>query len=213
LEDFPFDEQTLKLEIEEAIYDTSTMIYMADRENSKYDANNIALNGWRITHFEITPQVKTYETTYGDPELKGESSYPAIKILVTIKRIGNGLFFKLFTGVYVAFLITMMVFFIDPTDVDPRFGLSVGGLFAAVGNKYIVDSNLPETTSFTLVDKIHSLTFCYILASIVLSVVSLHFYKKDNPRLSKKIDLWAFSTFGASYVLINTWLIIVAILR
>ena len=207
LENFPFDKQTLALEIEEAIYDTTAMTYLPDTANSKYDATNIALNGWQITKFEITPNIKTYETTYGDPELKGKSSYPSVLAKITIQRIGSGLFYKLFTGVYVAFLITMMVFFIDPVDVDPRFGLSVGGLFASVGNKYIVDSIMPETTSFTLIDKVHALTFFYILASIVLSVISLQFHKRDLVRTSLKIDRMAFVVFTSSYVLINIWLV------
>jgi len=31
----------------------------------------------------------------------------------------------------------------------------MGCLFAVIGNKYIIDSSLPETTSFTLVDTLN----------------------------------------------------------
>jgi hypothetical protein len=207
LEHFPFDRQTLVLEIEEAIYDTTSMVYVPDIENSKYDVENMDLTEWKITNFKIATNIKTYQTTYGDPELKGSSSYPSVRAEITIERVGNGLFFKLFTGVYVAFFISMMVFFIDPTDVDPRFGLSVGGLFAAVGNKYIVDSNMPESTSFTLIDKVHAITFFYILISIVLSVVSLSFYKKEKIQKSKNLDLIGFFVLAGSYLVINVGLI------
>jgi hypothetical protein len=44
------------------------------------------------------------------------------------------------------------VFISHPDGIDSRFGLSVGSLFAVIGNKYIIDSSLPESTSFTLVD-------------------------------------------------------------
>ena len=37
----------------------------------------------------------------------------------------------------------------------PRFGLQCGCPFAVIGNKYIIDSALPESTSFTLVDTLH----------------------------------------------------------
>lgn len=207
LEHFPFDRQVLALEIEEAIYDTTTMIYVPDVENSKYDNQNMNLTEWKITNFKIAPNVKTYQTTYGDPELEGISSYPSVKAEITIERIGTGLFFKLFTGVYVAFFISMMVFFIEPVDVDPRFGLSVGGLFASVGNKYIVDSNMPESTSFTLIDKVHAMTFLYILISIVISVISLYFFKNNQIQKSKKLDVRSFFVLAASYIGINLILI------
>ena len=207
LENFPFDKQELEIEIEEAIYNTSAMIYLPDKINSKYDANNIALKGWEITGFAIEPNIKTYQTTYGDPALTGKSAYPSVKAKITLERVAGGLFYKLFTGVYVSFLITMMVFFIDPIEVDPRFGLSVGGLFASVGNKYIVDSILPETSSFTLIDKVHAITFFYILLSVVLSAFSLHLSKTNRTDLSRKSDKISFIAFTSSYLIINFWLI------
>jgi hypothetical protein len=66
-----------------------------------------------------------------------------------------------------------MCFFIHADSIESRFGLSVGSLFAAVGNKYIIDSILPETSTFTLVDSLHALTFIGILVTIILSVYSL----------------------------------------
>jgi hypothetical protein len=44
---------------------------------------------------------------------------------------------------------------------DPRFGLSIEGLFAAVGNNYVADSNMPESISFTLLRQIHDFFFIY----------------------------------------------------
>lgn len=59
---------------------------------------------------------------------------------------------------YIAFLISVISFTIQVQELEPRFGLPVGGLFATVGNKYIIDSILPETSAFTLVDTLHTLT-------------------------------------------------------
>ncbi|MBY0425944.1 MAG: hypothetical protein K2Q22_09940 [Cytophagales bacterium] len=208
---FPFDRQKLTIEIEEAIFNTSQMVYVPDVENSTYDQKNMDLVEWKVVGFTIFPATKTYNTTYGDPELKGESSYPSVRAEIIIERIGTGLFFKLFTGVYVAFFIAMMVFFIEPIDVDPRFGLSVGGLFAAVGNKYIVDSNMPESTSFTLIDKVHAMTFFFILISIVISAISLYLFKNNQIGRSKKLDRVSFFVLAFTYVTLNSVLIYMAL--
>lgn len=210
IENFPFDKQYLKLQAEESIGDTSSLVFTVDKQNSAYDSA-INISGWEIVDFSINSRPRTYNTTYGDPELSGESTYPLAEIIFVIQRDGWSLFIKLFTGVYVAFLISLMVFFIDPVDVDPRFGLSVGGLFAAVGNKYIVDSILPETTIFTLVDKVHDITFAYLFFSIALSVYSLYLYKKGKERLSKKIDVFSILFLSITFIAINIFIVYNAI--
>ena len=48
----------------------------------------------------------------------------------------------------------------------------MGSLFAVIGNKYIIDSSLPETTSFTLVDTLHGFTLFAIL--IVVTATRIH---------------------------------------
>lgn len=206
IENFPFDKQQLKIVIEESVADTSTMMFLTDFKNSTYDSI-LSISGWKITNFKIDSKYKTYNTTYGDPKLTGTSSIPQTVISFMIERDGWTLFVKLFTGVYVAFFISIMVFFIDPVDVDPRFGLSVGAIFAAVGNKYIVDSILPEVTTFTLADKVHNITFVYLLLSIALSVYSLYKFKKGKEKASKKIDKYSFICILISFVMINVYII------
>ena len=206
---FPFDEQTMSIELEESNLDAKSVVYLADTVNTRFDTL-IKLGNWDVTHFELDAKTHQYNTTYGDPTLSGSSTYPHASLNLTIRRKSWGLFFSLFTGLYVAFFISSLVFFIDPIDVDPRFGLSVGSLFAAVGNKYIVDSFLPQSTSFTLVDKIHILTYLAILICIIASVISLRIWKNGNEKRARKFDQRAYLLISISYLLINFVLIFIA---
>ena len=206
IRNFPFDAQQMIIELEESNRDIGSLVYVADVDNTKLD-DRVSLNNWIIEGYAITTGVKKYDTTYGDPTLSGSSAYPQASLTISIKRKSWGLFFSLFTGLYVAFFISSLVFFIDPVDVDPRFGLSVGGLFAAVGNKYIVDSMLPESTTFTLVDKLHSLTYIFLLLCIVMSVISLRIWKNGNPPRSARFDRRAYFFIVALYIIVNTGLV------
>ncbi len=206
---FPFDEQVMSIELEESNLDVESMVYVADRENTKLDPN-LQLTNWIIDSFKISAGTKKYATTYGDPTLAEGSEYPRATLQIFIRRQSWGLFFSLFTGLYVAFFISSLVFFIDPIEVDPRFGLSVGGLFAAVGNKYIVDSILPQSTTFTLVDKLHILTYLFLLLCIVLSVISLRIWKNGKEITSARFDRRAYIGIVTLYLAINAWLIFAA---
>lgn len=199
---FPFDTQKIAIDIEESDRDLTGLVYVADTVNTKY-YNEISIRNWEIVDFGVRTGDIVYPTTYGDPTLSGESRYTRATVHFTLKRKSLGLFFTLFTGIYVAFFISVLVFFIDPIFVDPRFGLSVGGLFAAVGNKYIVDSILPQSTSFTLVDKIHVMTYIFLLLCIVLSVISLRIWKNGDVKRSKRLDRRAFWIVTICYVVLN----------
>jgi len=203
---FPFDKQKMTIELEESDHDIESLVYVADKVNTQLDAT-LSLSNWEITGFEIVAGSKQYNSSFGDPELAEASTYAHAELNIYIKRHSFGLFFSLFTGMYVAFFISWLVFFIEPQYVDPRFGLSVGGLFASVGNKYIVDSVLPQSTTFTLVDKLHILTFSFLLLCIVMSVISLRLWKNGKQQESARFDRRAWKVILFLYLMANFGLI------
>ncbi|HET6992818.1 MAG TPA: hypothetical protein VFJ43_15900, partial [Bacteroidia bacterium] len=198
--------QTLDVMLEETDMDTSQLVYIADTANSKID-KSVVLNGWKISDFKLVPSVYTYNTTYGDPTLKGNSSYARLSISTRIERESKNIFLKLFLGLYVAFLIALSVFFLDGAEIGARTSLAVGALFASVGNKYIVDSSLPDHSSFTIVDKIHDATFALILISIVFSIISNGIVRGGNHKKAQRFDLICFSFLVIAYAVVH-WVIV-----
>ena len=95
---------------------------------------------------------------------------------------------KLFGGLFVAVCVALVAFFVDAREVDPRFGLAVGGLFAAVANQYIVAENLPSTVYWTLSDKVHVIGFLSILAVILQSAYALSRHRRTDEDVSTIVD-------------------------
>lgn len=207
---FPFDKQQLRIEIEDSQYDTTRLVYRADKENSRIDTT-FNSNEWFIESFTINADIRTYETTYGNPELSGTSSYPRIVAEIIIRRNNSWLMLgKMLTGAYAAFLISCLVFFVSSENQDSRFGLCVGGLFAAIGNKYIVESVVPSSTTNTLMDNVHNLTFMFILLIVGIIIISLTLFESEDPYKKVKsllLDKIAFFSIVALYGIINTMLI------
>jgi len=97
---------------------------------------------------------------------------------------------------------------------DPRFGLCVGGLFAAVGNKYIVEGIVPSSNVVSMLDNIHNITFVYILIIISLSIFSLKLREKEtekSTKSSKKLDIISLRFVFVTYTIIITTLILTSI--
>lgn len=205
---FPFDRQKLEITIEHSFYDASALKLIPDAANTKINSN-LKLNEWIIDSLDFRAAEKTYNTTYGDPVLTGSSTYPAVTAGIYLTRAHSwNILFKMLTGVYVAFAIILLAFFVKPTD---RLGLCVGGIFAVVGNKYIIESIVPSTVSNTLLDNIHNLTFLFIFIVLVMAVVSFKWMEKEDSKYhhrAAKLDRIAFICVLVLYTTSNLILIL-----
>jgi hypothetical protein len=176
VQDFPFDKQHLSMHIENSQYDNNSMVFAPDIKGSKFNPTE-AIDGWSISDFIVSAQYNHYETGFGDSRPgRSPQIFSSFVVEMDIERNALGLFMKIFLGMYIAFLISMISFAPKPWEHEPRFGLPVGGLFAAVGNKYIIDSLLPESSTFSLVDILHTLTFLAIFCILSVSAVCLRLY-------------------------------------
>ncbi len=208
---FPFDRQRLMLSIEDALADTSALVYLADTANSRVNAA-LSLDEWDIDGFTSEAGATTYNTTYGDPELVGSSAYPVFKASIGLTRKHCWTqFWKLVTGVYVAFLISILVFWIQPPQLDTRIGLAVGGLFAAVGNKYIVENIVPTTTQTTMIDLIHMTTFAAILLIVFATVYLSRLEHMGQPERSARLEKRAAWLILAGYAVLNVFFVLHAL--
>ena len=204
---FPFDRQRLRISFENSQFDSRYLIFAADTVGNHFDPR-FTLRGWIIDSCDITTGIKNYETAFGDEDfVKPHTEYSSFRVRLGIKRDATGLFWKMFLGMYIAFLIAYICFFIHTDGIDSRFGLSVGSLFAVIGNKYIIDSSLPESTSFTLVDTLHGLTLFFIFSVIAATAYSLKLVKRDQQAKAHRFDMRMAIILLVMYLAANAWFI------
>ncbi|HYE56214.1 MAG TPA: hypothetical protein VD996_15300 [Chitinophagaceae bacterium] len=207
IENFPFDRQKLRILLENSQFESKSMVFVPDTVGQHYD-HRFTLRGWSIDSCNITSGPRVYETGFGAEGLATpRTEYSAVRIVLDIKRDAMGLFWKLFLGMYIAFLIAYVCFYIHADGMDSRFGLSVGSLFAVIGNKYIIDSSLPESTSFTLVDTLHGLTLFFIFSVISSTAYSLKLVKSGKIQKAEKFDKIMAQVLLIVYVALNIWFI------
>lgn len=209
---FPFDKQTIEIIIEDYDKDNTELIFIPDTIASKMD-KDLKIDGWKISDFKIKSVNHTYESNYGDPSIpiNEYATYSRVIISFNIEREGNGLFFKLFVGLFISVLIALITFFIDPTDLDPRFGLPVGGIFAAIASEYVITSTLPQNQTLTLVDILHNISFIYIFICLLSGVIALSLKKKGHEMLQLKMDKIIFYSLASTYLILTVYFIFKAI--
>jgi hypothetical protein len=210
INNFPFDHQTLRFSIENSQFDSSSLVFTADTLGKQFDPR-FTIRGWNIDSLSITTGIKAYETAFGDASMeKPHTEYSNFKVRIKLDRDAMGLFWKMFLGMYVAFLIAYMCFYIHIDSIDSRFGLSVGALFAVIGNKYIIDSALPESTTFTLVDMLHGITLLFIVSVIIATSYTLVLVKQNKIAKAQKFDKLCAWVVLLAYLLLNAYCIFTA---
>ena len=205
IQNFPFDRQKLRFSIENSMYDSDALVFEADTLGEHY--GKYFLMEWEKDSFNIQTDIKEYQTSFGDPALdEPYSEYSVYRAVISVHRQSWELFIKMFLGMYVSFLIASVCFYIPPNNMDSRLTLSVGSLFAVIGNKYIIDSALPESNSFTLVDSLHGITLIYILLVIASSVFTFWLTKKGD-KTAQRYNSIIGTALLLIYAALNIWLV------
>jgi hypothetical protein len=191
LRKFPLDKQNLTVIFEDSEEDISALQFVSDEKNTKV-ADAAELPGWKIGKATINISSHGYDTNYGDLSLgQNNSKFSRAAISIPIDREGVGYFFKLFGTVFLSAFVTFLSFFIRPNNLDPRFGLGVGGIFAVVASNFVLSSMLPDTNQVTMGEALLLLTIISIFIALTESVISLRLWESGKEAKAIKLDAMA----------------------
>lgn len=135
---FPFGGQQLVIEMEDAESLATEFTYVPDVADSIQEPD-LQLDGWRVTASHLAAGTHRYVTTFGDPrDPGGVSDFPRLTLTITLGRQDKVTsFFKLTFVVYIAFLISLISYFLNLgslTMLTARLGVISGTLFAVAVN-------------------------------------------------------------------------------
>lgn len=204
MSDFPFDDQTLGIQLVATGRDYSELRFIDDGITSIVDSN-LRIPGWDILGASLYASKMTYRSSFGDPriEKRSEVTFAAADVSLTLKRVNYAAFWKLTVAAFVAAGLVIPAFFIR-LDAQTRFGLLAASVFADVLSMQSASSDLGAVEYVTLVDKIHILVLIYtfIATVFVLYTHEHHAYPESLPAIK-----WN----GFRMALISTLVLMIAI--
>jgi hypothetical protein len=209
---FPCDDHLLTIGLESPRYGREQLLFTPD-VNSSAVSSRIRVPGYDVTGSAILDKPHSYRSTKGDPRFPADAriTRSQLRIGLSIGRPGLGLYYKLFQSLFIAIGIALLAAFIRPTDLDPRFGLGIGALFAAVANSYVTASLTPQTDVASLADIVNGVGAFTILLTLIQSTISLQIHeRRSDPELSRRFDRLSFWLILGSYVLVNAAIVLAA---
>jgi hypothetical protein len=205
---FPFSEQSLLIQVEDSIHGAEQLRYDADGRDTVVNRSGV-MQSLKLTKTFIAAKLHHYGSLRGDTRLSGSTSavHSRLVFALLVSPPSTVVYFKMFQALFAAVAIALIVFFIKPTHVDPRFGLGVGALFAAVGNNIFVGTLLPPAESFTLTAMVNAFGLATIFLTLVQSTISLYLLDSlGRERLRVLFDRVSFYVFLAGFLSVNVLL-------
>ncbi len=183
---FPFDRQTLAIPIETAI-SARHLLLVPDRADSGL-SDLAVLQGWEMGEMQFREEIVQYRTSFGHDE---PASFARLTFLVPLERIRSPLIIEKFVGFTVALLIVALIYFVPTDQFGVRLGMVTSSIFAAVGNRYSLDSQLGSETAFGLADKLTLITFGAIYTALLMSLVAFRLTQYSTAKRASRVDYWA----------------------
>ena len=164
---FPFDSHRLRIEIESP-YESDYLQYVVDTDASMLDPD-VFSPGWKIGDFSIVESRKHYATDFGLKERTNEE-YSRVVLEVTAHHVGWRLAIDYFIGFITCVLICLLGYLVHPRMLPARATMIGTAVFAAIGNKYIVNSLTDTTFGARLANVVVITSFSMVLVLLLSSI-------------------------------------------
>jgi hypothetical protein len=190
ISDFPFDKQKLNLVFDINIDTSLYKLKKSEVVESKYREYLPSLQtGFEIDDIQFKESFeRQYQVNRFYPDIYRRPVYSRGTFEIILSRSGGWLFFKLFLGAFLSYIISCLVFLIPKSNFGSRIDLTLGAIFGSVGNKYFVESATSMSQVLTKADLLNNLVIFLVLVNVVIVIMQdnddIDFKRFENSKFS-----------------------------
>lgn len=195
---FPFDDQLLRLNLEDRTWTTSQLLY----ETALWP-NSIAIDafreliGWRITDH---PSIVRRSSSFAFPST---APHPQLMIIsVPVARLWQYYLLRYFLPLFIIVGLAYGLFWIRPDDLGSAASIGVTCLLAIITFQITQSGTLPQVPYLTIADRVYIV--CYLATAIAMAVTLCEAYLVGQGRrevaeaLDRKGRVWFPIAFGVA---------------
>ncbi|NQW01879.1 MAG: hypothetical protein HQ483_19395 [Rhodospirillales bacterium] len=203
---YPRDDHLMTILVEDTKRQAFDLTYLPDEKGSDV-SSRVKLPGYEIYSREVIEKGHAYRTRRGDPRLPEnyKANFSQLTFGIGIKRASWGLYLKMFVGIFAAVAFSMLAFFVSPAHTSPRFGIGVGAFFASIASIYVISSQIPLSSTYTLTDFVTVSSVVTIFLTLLSSTrsVYMHHHWSDGDTWAWRFDRVVQILFVTCYTVLN----------
>ncbi len=188
---FPFDRQTLEVQVESFTWDRDHLQWLADDTITGF-ADGLEIPEWRIV--EVGSRVEEVSV------IRGSAPFHRYTLFIEVQRKTGFYMWKVILPLLIIVALSWSVFWMTDERFAGRSRISATGVLTIVAYQFVIAEDLPRVAYLTLLDKMMILSFL-ILAVTVLESLLVARHQDSDPRRAHRIDDRAKWLFPTSYAL------------
>jgi|GEM_PF-838155 len=198
--EYPLDNYLLTIQLEHVTDDIHKFVFVPDTINTNV-SSRVSVNGFEKNGHFILSKPHTIKSTLGDPRKASNqhNTYSQLRLALSIKRGGFGLYLKIFITLYIAALLAFLSFFAAEND---KIRVIVGSLFFAAATLNIIINKIPSTNIISIAEIINDISLITVLL-IAGRETLVKFLVKKNHELDVLTKWMTFFITLIFYIVIN----------
>ena len=199
LRHYPFDRQSITIEIEDAALNAEHLQYKVDQISANPE---LKLPGFQYEAPTMTAYDYTHPTNFGDPRESEGGTYSRVSIELPIARPTINAIVKNVLPVLLTTICCSFVFLLHPSLVDSRFQIAIFSIISIVALQITVGEDLPTIEYLTLLDTLYLFAYVYCIA-VIGSLVYATKLSREETRMpaAVKVDRWGGGLLFGAYLL------------
>lgn len=185
LRDFPFDSQTLEIQIESFAWAEDALVFRA-LEGAASLEPELLLTEWDVTDARIRVE--------SSPRRRVGRTHSRVVMSIDIERHSGFYLWKVILPLLMIVALSWVVFWMPDEPFGGRTRISITGVLTVVAYQFVLADSLPKISYLTLLDAITTLSFMAIAATLFENLVVSRWRERD-PSVAIAIDRtsrWAF---------------------
>jgi hypothetical protein len=177
---FPLDAHKVTIQMENSLYTADSLVFVPDVGGASL-RKDFTMPGWNMSGCDLAIGTNDYHNNFGLADNKTDV-FSTATFSLGIARPWNYFLWKLMLPLAIVIFSSIGALLIEPTYIDARISLPIGGLLTTVFLQQSYSDALPDVGYMVLMDKI------YLLSYIIIAAVMWQVMVAGNMIASVKAD-------------------------
>jgi len=197
LRDFPFDFQTLSIQLVAMGNLEDDVVFVAHPEIPSGVASDVAISDWKI--------LGSHAGTRAYQPMPGVEPRAGYVLELEAKRFVGYYRTKIILPLLLIVAMSWLVFWIDPELAGPQISLAVTSVLTLIAYRFMVGGMLPKISYLTRMDWFTSASTMLVFLTLVEATYTVMLTKRGRPERAQTIDRISRWGFPAAYVFVFVW--------
>ena len=171
LEQFPFGQQDLSIQLEDQRSEVGQLTYVLDNNPIAIDPQ-ASVPGYVIGEPTIRVEDIQYSSNFGDLTSRENDIYSRVTIAVPVTHPFLATSVKVLLPILLVVATASLIFHVPPGLIEARIGLGITALLTLVAMQWSALADLPDGGYLVMLDVLYIISFLFVLTTLIQTLAT-----------------------------------------